>query len=200
MSAPPDIIPPFRDFFLRERGALLAYAASQPPSDYSPEDLLQEALEKAIRRLLRNNKYHDYRWFPWLRSLIRWTALDKRRRQKNAPVVLACDFSEESGEDLIANTAGNTQSPAVLTIQAEQNSQLALALKAMANEQERRCLELLYFDSANHPTLIEVAQTLGIKPTSIGKLHQRAKKSLKEKLRYIAPEIKTSTDTTDHES
>jgi RNA polymerase sigma factor (sigma-70 family) len=200
MSAPRDIIPAFGDFFLREREALLAFAASQPPSDYSPEDLLQEALEKAIRRLLRSEEYHDYRWFPWLRRLIRWTALDKRRRQKNAPVVLASDFSEEGGEDLIANTAANTQSPAALTIHAEQTSQIAMALKAIANEQERRCLELLYFDSANHPTLIEVAQTIGIKPTSIGKLHQRAKESLREKLRFIAPDLKTLTDTTNYES
>jgi len=70
----------------------------------------------------------------------------------------------------------------------------------MEKEQERRCLELLYFDSANHPTLLEVAQALGINPVSISQLHKRAKASLKEKLRFIAPDIKSSTDTTDHES
>lgn len=189
MSEPPDLAEQFQEFFLREKNDLLAYAASRPHSGRTPEDLLQEAIKKAWKLLLKDNKYHDYNWFTWIISIIRYAALDDNKRRKKKPEVLANDLINDDGVTIIEKTASGTLSPAELAELNEQNSSrarsIAKALSTMEKIKERRCLELVYYENMS---LKEVALNLGIKPVSVGQLHKRAKESLKKALLSIAPE------------
>ena len=196
MSDPQRLRERFWEFFEQNSPQLLRFAGSHATPDYPAEDLLQDAFLCAWDRL---DSARCDNWSAWLRCIIVCRRIDGSRRRRSSPVVLAGDITKGENADLIDSVAGETLSPSELAEHPDDAQLVQQALTRMKNAQQRRVLELLYFDAGNYPSLNEVAAAMNISHASAKKLHQRAKNALKQSLRQLAKEMNIPTERQNHE-
>ncbi len=185
------------EFYEEHSSSLFRFAVSQTRSEEDAQDVLQIAFMEALKSLA---DYERTNWKNWFFKRIKSRAQDKARRQSKSPVVLAGDIAGDEDNNLIADAPDAAPLPDELVKRADSAHRVRQALERMKNEQQRRVLELLYYEAAIYPTLKEVADAMGISLANAKKLHQRAKEALKFFLRDLAQEMNIQTDKPDHES
>ncbi|MCX6855423.1 MAG: sigma-70 family RNA polymerase sigma factor [Verrucomicrobia bacterium] len=170
--------------------SLLRNAGAFASPFYTGEDILQDALRTAVRRL------HDFpakkcTWLTWLNGLIRTARMDSIRtqRRKQKRVVLANDLGapgDEVSEELAEVTAGEWDLPDDLVSHMEDAEFLKKAMEQLRLENPlwHTVLSALYAN--DEPSNTELSSRLALTAENIRKIHSRAIK----RLRDIANELR----------
>lgn len=163
--------------------ALLSSAAAYASPSCSGEDILQEALCNAVRRI-QDFPSKGCEWIAWLKGLIRTAGLDtlRKHKRKRERVVLANDLRhpDDSNEsELVEKTPEDGPLPDDLVCRKEDAHFLAQAMHILQQKypKEHEIIDLLF--SPEEPSAVELATQLGLTADNIRQIHGRAVKHLR---------------------
>ena len=146
-----------------------------------PSDVLQEAYLDAEQKIERYLQRPTVSPFVWLRG-VAFDRLAKLQRQhlgtQGRAVARECRLPENSSVHLAQHLAARTDTASAVLSRKEIHRQLQLAIDQLSDE-DRDVILMRHFEEM---TNLEVAEALGIKPTTATMRHGRALARLKKQL------------------
>ena len=146
-----------------------------------PSDVLQEAYLDAEQKIGRYLQQPTVSSFVWLRG-VTFDRLAKLQRQhlgtQGRAVARECRLPENSSGHLAQHLVARTETASAVLSRKEVHRQLQLAIDGLSDE-DREVILMRHFEEL---TNLEVAETLGIKPTTATMRHGRALARLRKQL------------------
>jgi RNA polymerase sigma-70 factor (ECF subfamily) len=152
-------------------------------------DILQEAYLEAAKRLPEYLAKRPLPFFLWLRRMTGEKLIDAHRRHLGAKMRTAAQevslhrgpMPVASSASLAAQLLGCLTSPSQAAIKAETRLRVQEVLNSM-DPLDREIIALRHFEQLSNP---EVAETLGLHPSTASSRYLRALKRLKDKLSHL---------------
>lgn len=140
-------------------------------------DLTQEAFLKAWRAL--DSFRFDASFSTWLYRLASNLCLDFLRAEKRR-AVLPLIHDDAEGDELSLDPPDPAPTPEQAALRAEEQAQLAAALKALEPEQR----QILTLRVVNDLSYTEIAEILGVREGTVKSRLSRARDALRKKLEF----------------